>query len=217
MSIETIYPSENILPLDIAITALRRCYYPNNIFPIIRATSSGRFSSHFWLRDGVIGGWGALAIGEEQDINMVTGVLTSIFKPGSKNPYRIKHLPKNKQETNVPLIKRLCNPSLLIFGERPEIADSFLPLSLAGRYLSSEKVNKDEATYIWWTQKDQMFKLCRYYLQKLEQNDGLINEVPLASRQDSVLKSGAVLLTNLLLLKTLEDLADGVKHFDDKN
>ena len=220
--------SELIVPHNqqqIAVDALRRCYKDRHA--ISACGEGGNFSQGVWLRDAVWGALGALAAGEETDVQKAKQVL-ELFLPYSPDipfrimPYcqalylinlRIKN-PSSDGEQKVPRTKRLLNRGSFR-GEPTEVADSFLILMLAGNYLSSVNVSIEEKKDFWSNHQNHIEDFLnapnkQFLFNNPDPRSVLIYEGPLGSRQDAILKSGYVFLTNVLWYKTLVDLAAGI-------
>ncbi|PIV09517.1 hypothetical protein COS31_03860 [Candidatus Roizmanbacteria bacterium CG02_land_8_20_14_3_00_36_15] len=210
-------------PVYIASAGLDRC--ARSIGYAACGKKEGHFDQGVWLRDAVWGGLGSLSTADEKKLQTVRASLNFFLDQSPLIPYRsmsyihalymLSHaklkIPAHlEKDRTIPLAKILLNPDILA-GKSQHMADNFLILMLAGNYLSSQNVSNDEKKEFWQAHQNHLKDFFRSYLDEfVNDSTSLITEAALSTRQDSICKSGNVLLTNVLWYKTLLDLRDGV-------
>lgn len=208
-----------------ALNGISTCYRETGV----AACGAGHFEQGLWERDAIIGTLWATSQGGVENLVQTRKVLDFFLDQAPLVPYRqlpYNHLSYFLNRTHfpgfqgidrkAPLLKRLANLEQYRDGGSPLMADTFLILMLAGNYLSSAHIGQDEKEGFWHDHNKHITDFFRDYWKQFVFFKDLIDESPLTSRADCVLKSGNVLLTNILWYKTVVDLSKGIEQFHPK-
>lgn len=217
---------EKDTPLKTALAELRCCC---NRALGIKACKQGHFDTEAWLRDAAEGAKAFLVAGEKEDQPYVLRVLELFLEPEPPYPYLISYQPPffnhidwrplpghERRDRQLPFSKRIGNfPHIPLFRE-VLIVDSFQVSGLLGECLSSSSFSQRQRGELWKNYGERAKAGLKFYQDRFSdsQTDLITKEDPLTGRQDCILKSGAVCLTNVHWYETFCSLARGVSDFD---
>lgn len=185
----------------IAVNELRKCYRKNGII------AGNHHFTDFWARDGFFAALGSLTIG---DFLIVEKMVKNFLKHQRNDgliPYRIMRGPISLGKyLGRPSFYKKQRPTFKLRGFGNEVLDGTTLTLLFTAQLGLKG---------WSSAKKYIKKIKKAlsYLESREKN-GLLSDGVMAEWNDTALKFGNLLYSNIIYLKMYQDLASWIQSFD---